>query len=454
MKKRRDNYTFLTQAPVPKVIFTMATPTIVSMLVTSLYNMADTFFVGRLNTQATAAVGIVFAFMSLIQAVGFFFGHGSGNYMSRHLGAREPEKARTMSSTGFVYSFCFGLLLMLVGEIWLSDFARMLGSTLTIQPYTEEYLGIVLLGAPLMTASLTINNQMRLQGNALFAMYGIMSGAVINVVLDPVLIFVFHMGVKGAALATVAGQLCSFVILIYMSGQNGGIPITVRNFNRRLHYVKEIFYGGSPSLFRQGLAAFSTVALNVSAGAFGDAAIAGMSIVTRYCFFILAVVIGLGQGFQPLCGFCFGARLYDRVRQGYMYCVKVGTAFLVVCAAVSAVFAEEIVELFRSDAEVVEIGAEALRWQALTFVCLPTIILTNMLMQTIRKPLQANIAAAARSGLYFIPLIIVMPRLMGLMGVVTCQSVSDVLSFATCVPIAMAAFREMRRKQSCTPQGK
>ncbi len=455
MNRHRDNYTFLTQAPVHRVILTMAVPTIISMLVTSLYNMADTFFVGKIDTQSTAAVGVVFSVMSVIQSIGFFFGHGSGNYMSRKLGARESDAARVMSSTGFVYSFSMGVVLAVVGHIFLPELATMLGSTPTIQPYTEQYLGIILLGAPLMTASLTINNQMRFQGNAAFAMYGILAGAAVNVALDPLLIFAFGMGIRGAAWATVAGQLCGFLILLRMSGRNGGIAITVKRFCGKLALAREIFYGGSPSLFRQGLAAFATVALNVSAGVYGDAAIAGMSIVTRYCFFILAVIIGLGQGFQPLCGFCYGARLYPRVKEGFMYCVKIGTAFLVVCALTSCLFAEEVVAMFRHDPEVIAVGAVALRWQAISFVLLPTIILTNMLMQTIRKPLLANIAAAARSGLYFIPLIIVLPHCLGLFGVEISQAVADVLSFATCAPIAWSAFRGMRRlPTACTGGGK
>lgn len=444
MKTKRDNYKFLTQAPVHKVILTMALPTIISMLVTSLYNMADTFFVSKINTQCTAAVGIVFSVMSVIQAVGFFFGHGSGNYISRKLGARQTADARTMSATGFTYSLSFGVLLAIVGHVWLSPLAELLGSTPTIQPYTEQYLGIVLLGAPFMTASLTMNNQMRFQGNAAYAMYGILTGAIINLVLDPLLIFGFAPGIAGAAWATVLSQMGSFFVLLYMTRQNGGIRINLRHYSPRLSYVKEIIFGGTPSLSRQGLTAFSTAALNIAAGAYGDAAIAGMSIVTRFCFFIFAIIIGLGQGFQPLCGFCYGAKLYNRVREGYFYCIKIGTIFLALCASVGYCFAEPIITLFRQDPEVVSVGTAALRWQMITFVLLPTIGLTNMLMQTIRKPIRANIVAAARSGLFFIPLIFILPRLCGLQGVEMCQAVSDVLSFAVCVPIAWSAFREMK----------
>lgn len=442
---KRDNYTFLTQAPVHRVILTMALPTIISMLVTSLYNMADTFFVSQINTQCTAAVGIVFSVMSVVQAVGFFFGHGSGNYISRKLGARHAEEARTMSATGFCYSLTFGFIIALVGHFFLTDLATWLGSTPTILPYTEDYLGTVLLGAPFMTASLTMNNQMRFQGNAAYAMVGILTGAVLNVGLDPLLIFGLGLGIRGAAWATVVSQVCSFCILLYMTRMNGGIRIHPLDFSPRLSLVKEIIFGGTPSLSRQGLAALSTLALNVAAGSYGgDAAIAGMSIVTRVCFFVFAAIIGLGQGFQPLCGFCYGAGLYSRVKEGFLFCIRVGTIFLAVCAVLGFCFPEEVVSLFRHDPEVVAVGIVALRWQMVTFILLPTIGLTNMLMQTIRKPIRANLVAAARSGLFFIPLVWLLPQFWGLLGVEMCQAVSDVCSFCICVPIAWSAFREMK----------
>lgn len=445
MSNSRDNYTFLTQAPVHKVVKTMAFPTIISMLVTSLYNLGDTFFVSKINTQCTAAVGIVFSVMSIIQAVGFFFGHGSGNYMSRHLGAKDEEAVYIMSATGFVYSFCFGMLLAVVGLFFLTDLAMALGSTPTIVPYTKSYLGILLLATPFMTSSLTLNNQMRFQGNASSAMVGILTGALLNLLLDPLFIFAFGWGINGAAWATVVSQVCSFFVLFYMTRMNGGIRLDLHYFYPRFYLVKEIFYGGTPSLSRQALAAMSATALNLSAGVYGDAAIAGMSVVTRYCFFMFAIIIGLGQGFQPLCGFCYGARLYDRVKQGFLYCVKVGTVFLFLCALISFGFAENIIGFFRNDPDVISVGSIALKWQLVTFVLLPTIGLTNMLMQTIRKPFLANIVAAARSGLFFIPLVFILPRYLGIMGVEMCQAVTDVCAFSVCVPIAFYAFKEMKK---------
>ena len=334
-RRHTDNYTFLTQAPAHRVILTMAVPTIITMLVTSLYNIADTFFVGQLDTQSTAAVGVVFPVMFFIQAFGFFFGHGSGNYISRELGARRHGNAETMASTGFVYSLAAGTVAMVVGLYMIKPLAVWLGSTPTILPYTESYMSIILLGAPFMTASLTINNQMRLQGNASYAMYGIISGAVLNVVLDPVFIFVFDMGVAGAAVATVTGQVVGFFVLLAMSRRGENIRFDIRRFSPRFAYLKEIVYGGSPSLSRQGLGCVAVMMLNVAASEYGDAAIAAMSIVSRITMFIMSVVLGLGQGFQPFCGFCYGAGLYGRLREGFGFIVKVGTALLLLFFFVS-----------------------------------------------------------------------------------------------------------------------
>ena len=446
MHEHIDNYTYLTQAPVHRVIITMAIPTIISMLVTGLYNIADTFFVGKIDTQATAAVGVVFSLMFFVQAMGFFFGHGSGNYISRELGARRHENAVKMASTGFFSSFLVGVIVLILGEIFLTPLSLMLGSTPTILPYTEDYMQVILLGAPFLTSSLTLNNQMRLQGNAKFAMFGIVTGAILNVVLDPILIFTCGMGVSGAAWATVIGQAVSFVILFLMTRRGENIAIHFRNFSPSLQRYKEIFYGGSPSMIRQGLACIATMSLNLAAGAYGDSAIAAMSIVGRIAMLSFAVVIGLGQGFQPVCGFCYGAGLYDRLKEAYKFTVTIGTIFLIVLAIVGWVISGTLIGVFRDDPEVIAIGVVALRWQLCVFPVNALILASNMLAQTCRKPWRANILAAARQGLFFIPLIFILPSYFGLLGVVMCQAVSDVLSFTLTVPIVIYTFREFTRE--------
>ena len=446
MHEHIDNYTYLTQAPVHRVIITMAIPTIISMLVTGLYNIADTFFVGKIDTQATAAVGVVFSLMFFVQAMGFFFGHGSGNYISRELGARRHENAVKMASTGFFSSFLVGIIVLILGEIFLTPLSLMLGSTPTILPYTEDYMQVILLGAPFLTSSLTLNNQMRLQGNANFAMYGIVTGAILNVVLDPILIFTCGLGVSGAAWATVIGQAVSFVILFLMTHRGENIAIHFRNFSPSLQRYKEIFYGGSPSMMRQGLACIATMSLNLAAGVYGDSAIAAMSIVGRIAMLSFAVVIGLGQGFQPVCGFCYGAGLYDRLKEAYKFTVTIGTIFLIVLAIIGWMISGTLIGVFRDDPEVIAIGVVALRWQLCVFPVNALILASNMLAQTCRKPWRANILAAARQGLFFIPLIFILPSYFGLLGVEMCQAVSDLLSFVLTVPIVIYTFREFTRE--------
>lgn len=439
-----DKYTFLTQAPVHRVIGAMAIPTIISMLLTSMYNLVDTFFVGKINTQSTAAVGIVFSVMFFIQAFSFFFGNGSGNYISRQLGAQNTKDAEVMASTGLFYTLVFSLIVMLLGWFFLEPISILLGSTPTVLPYTRQYLGISLLGTPFIMGTFCINNQMRFQGFTKYSVYGVISGSIINCLLDPVFIFGFSMGVSGAAVASVIGQICGFVIMLIMSQKEGVIHYTYRRISFEGRFVKEIIAGGTPSISRQGLASVSTIALNSVAGNYGDAAIAAMSIVTRISMFIFSVIVGLGQGFQPMCGFCYGAKLYDRVKEGFWFGTKIGTFFLLFWSVVLIIFSGEVVSLFRDDPEVIAIGIPALRYQMIIFPACSFMMMANMMMQTCRKTIRANILAASRQGLFFIPLIFVLPYFYGLFGVEICQAVSDVISLIVTIPIVWSAFKEMR----------
>lgn len=443
--QHRDNYEFLTQAPVSRVILTMAVPTIVSMLVTCLYTIVDTYFVGQLNTQSTAAVGIVFSLMCLVQAIGSFFGHGSGSYMSRELGARRIDNAASMAATGFVYAIITGVAIAAVGLISLQTLSLWLGSTATVLPYTEQYMAIILTGTPFQIASFTLNSQLRMQGNTRHAMWGIVSGAALNVLLDPLLIFGCSLGLRGAALATVIGQAVSFLILYIMCNRRGAtcVGIHLTKFSLRWHYVREIIYGGSPSLSRQGLASISVVLLNLAAASYGDAAVAAMSIVSRVTMFVMSVIVGLGQGFQPFCGYCYGAGLYARLRQGYWFTVKTGFVFLAIFAAVVYCFAEQTVALFRDDAIVIAVGSTALRWHLVAYPLNAYIMTSNMMLQTTRRPLRANLLASARRGLVFIPFILLLPHLFGLMGVAMCQAVCDVVTFLLAIPIMRLTFKEL-----------
>lgn len=439
-----EKYAEMTEQPVHKLICKLAVPTIFSMLVASLYNLADTFYVGRINTQATAAVGVAFALMSIIQAVGFFFGHGSGNFLSRHLGARDVKGAQVMATTGFVYVLAAGCLITVAGELFLDELCVGLGSTPTILPYTRSYVRILLLGAPFMTGSLVMNNQLRYQGNALYSMIGIVTGAVLNVALAPLFIFTFGMGVTGAAAATVLCQAVSFCILLAMIFRRGTVPYHWRSFSRRPAWLLDIVRGGSPSLARQGLACLATLLLNVAAGEHGDAAIAGMSIVTRAVFFIYAIFLGFCQGYQPVCGFNYGAGLYRRVLDGYWFCVRYGFVFLLICAVFGFWQAPAVIALFRHDPEVIAVGTVALRWQLAVFSLNAFATMSNVMLQTIGRSVRATVLASARQGLFFVPLILVLPRCFGLQGVEMCQAVADLLTFALALPLTLGVLRELR----------
>lgn len=437
---------YMLETPVKKLVCTLAVPTILSMLITSFYNMADTFFVGRIDTQATGAVGIVFSVMAIIQAVGFFFGHGSGNFISRKLGAKETEEAEKMAAVGFFTAFIAGIVLMAAGLVFIEPLAYLLGSTDTILPYTVTYLWIILLGTPAMTTSLVLNNQMRYQGSAFYAMIGIVTGAVLNIVLDPVLIFGCQLGIAGAALATTISQYVSFILLLIMIRRGGNMQIRFCNFKPSLYFFQEIVRGGTPSLCRQGLASVATIFLNRAAGFHGDAAIAGMSIVSRVSMFANSALIGFGQGFQPVCGFNYGAGKNDRVLEAFWFCVRYAFVFLLFVGTAGFIFAPELVTLFRkNDLKVIEVGTAALRYQVIAFPLNAWIVMCNMMLQSVGKGLKASIVASARQGLCFIPLIMILPHFLGLFGVEICQAVSDVLTLVISVPIGMSVIREMQR---------
>ena len=436
---------YMTEQPVEKLVCRLAVPTILSMLVTSFYNMADTFFVGKLDTQSTAAVGVAFSLMAIIQAIGFLFGHGSGNYISRQLGAGNMEEAEKMSAVGFFTAFLAGVFITVTCIFCINPLSYALGSTPTIQPYTIAYLRIILFGAPAMTASLVLNNQMRFQGSAFYAMIGIVSGAVINIALDPILIITCGMGVAGAALATTISQYLSFLFLLIMATRGGNIRIHFRNFKPSLHFYKEIIRGGIPALFRQGLASVATIFLNHAASVYGDAAIAGMSIVSRIMMFANSALIGFGQGFQPVCGFNYGAGKYKRVLDAYWFCVKLAFGVLVAMAVIVYLFAPQFVTIFRKDdLDVITVGSAALRYSVIAFPLSAWIIMCNMMLQSIGKGVKASIVSSARQGIFFLPLIVILPHFFGLTGVEVCQAVSDVCALTISIPIGMSVIREMR----------
>lgn len=451
MDQQELKYQKMTQPPVSKLICQLAFPCIISMLVTSFYNMADTFFVGMLNnTSATGAVGVVFSLMSIIQAVGFFFGHGSGNYISRALGQKNYDEASNMAATSFIYSLITGVLICLLGQIFLDPLAYLLGSTDTILPYTRDYMRIILLGAPWMAGSLVLNNQLRYQGNAMYAMIGIVTGAVLNIALDPIMIFSFGLEVAGAGWATIISQFVSFCILYIGCSKGSSIRINIRHFKCKWFYFIMIIRGGLPSLARQCLASFATICLNRAAGSYHDAAVAAMGIVQRIMMFGASTMIGFGQGFQPVCGFNFGAGLLHRVRQGFWFCIRISIVFLTAASAVMFILAPEMISWFQNDPEVIRCGAVALRFQCVSFPTLSWIVMSNMMEQSIGRTVSATFLSAARQGVFFIPVIFVLSHFWGLAGVQMAQMIADFLTLACAIPIHIYVLKSMETSKMRT----
>lgn len=442
-----EKYRMMTENPIPGLIGKLAVPTIISMLVTSFYNMADTFFVGRIGTSATAAVGVAFPVMAVIQALGFFCGHGSGNSISRKLGAQENDAAGELAATGFFVGMILGLLVLVLGLLFLTPLSRILGSTDTILPYTREYLGIILVGAPWMTAQFVLNNQIRFQGNAFYAMIGVGTGAVLNIILDPILIFGFRMGISGAALATVFSQLISFFLLLAGVHFSGCIPIRLKNVRFHRERLREIAGGGLPSLFRQGLGSVATMTLNIAANPYGDAAIAAMSVVSRIFMFAISALIGFGQGFQPVCGFNYGAKKYGRVREAFWFCVKVSTIFLFALSILGFLLSGHLIGIFRDDPEVIRIGTAAVRFQCATLILNGWIVMNNMMTQTMGKTFYASLLASARQGLFFIPILLILPRILGLIGIQSAQAAADLFAFLLSVVLYRKVTAELNAEE-------
>ena len=443
MQKHRDRHDYLIETPIPRLIGELSVPTVISMLVTGIYNSADTYFVGRISTEATAAVGLVFTVMAIIQALGFFCGHGSGNYLSRLLGAGKNQEANEIAATGFAMALIIGVAIAGLGNLLAPQLADLIGATDASRADTVAYMRIILLGAPFMVGQFVINNQLRFQGSAYVAMIGLMCGALMNMILDPLLIMGFHMGVRGAAIATVMGQFTSFLVLLFGTRKGENIKLSIQNVHINGHYIKEIVNGGAPSLFRQGLAAIATLILNTTAGAIGsDAAIAGMSVASRVMMMMASALIGFGQGYQPVCSFNYGAGLTKRVKEGFKFCVKYSTVFLVGIGIVCFCFAPRIIAVFSKDPAAVEVGVAALRFQSVTLPLSGAIVISNMMLQSIGKGVKASITASARNGICFIPLILILPGFLGITGVEMAQSCADVLSLLIAVPMAYTELRK------------
>ena len=436
----------MTETPIPQLVLSLAAPTILSMLITSIYNLADTFFVGQISTSASGAVGIVSSLMAILQALGFMLGHGSGSIISRSLGSQNTDAATRFASTSFFTALVFGGIITVAGLLTLPDFMMLLGSTETILPHACAYARYILLAAPIMMSSLVMNNILRYEGKASFAMIGLVTGGLLNIALDPLFIFGLGMGTAGAGLATALSQTISFCILLSMFLRGKTVSqFRLSAVTREARDFGRILLGGAPSFGRQGLNSIGGMLLNLAARSYGDAAVAGMSIVSRIFMFIISVAIGVGQGLQPVASFNYGARKYRRVRQAAIFTIEAAFCMLVVLVGLCWVNGDALVRLFRDDPAVTAVALPAFHYQCLAMLLQPIIVVANMTFQSVGASGRATFLACCRQGVFFIPLILILPRTHGLFGVEICQPIADVLTFLVSLPFLLAFLQQLGR---------
>lgn len=442
MTDEQQQYIRMTETPVPKLIASLAAPAVFSMLITSVYNMTDTYFVSKLGNSAAAAVGVVFALMSLIQSIGFTVGMGASTYISRFLGRQEPEKAEEYASSAIACAALLGTLMMIFGLIFITPLMRALGSTETALPYARDYARYILIGSPVMCLVFVFNNILRAEGLANLSMIGVISGGIFNMILDPILIFGFDMGITGAAVATLVSQVLSLVVLafIFFSGKSI-IKVSVRRVSRDIRIYWNIITNGFPTLCRQGLATVATALLSLTAKVYGDAAIAAMTIAMKIYMLVRSLVVGIGQGFQPMAGYNYGAGRYSRVKKGFWFTVGTGTVICVAAAVFLFFFGEFTISLFREDDQtVIKAGADTLKYFCYVMPMLAYSTIVNQLLQSLGRSRSAAFLASCRQGVFYIPIILVFSGAFGLTGIEISQSAADLLTFIASVPFQIHFF--------------
>ena len=433
---------------IPKLIISLGIPTTISMLITNIYNMADTYFVSQISLSASGATGIVFAVMAILQAFGFMCGHGSGSNISRSLGRKDEENASRFASSGLFLSFCISLVLMIAGLVFLEPLMRLLGSTDTILVEAMNYGRFIFLAAPAMVMSCVCNNILRYEGRAVYAMVGLTFGGILNMMLDPILIFVFHLGISGAGIATMVAQYLSlFILLIPFFRNRTASRLRLSYISRNIDTFINIIVTGSPSLARQGLNSISTAMLNMMAKPLGDAAIAAMSVVDRVSNMLFSLSLGIAQGFQPVSSFNYGAGDYKRVKESTVFTIGFGTALIAVLCTLAFINAPLIISLFRSEELVIEIGSAALRLMCFGLLLLPTVSVTNMLFQGIGESKKALFVACLQSGAFFIPLVVILTRAFGVNGLICATPLSYLLAFSVALPMVVKFMRNLIKKE-------
>lgn len=445
MTTQEQHFKKMTETKIPRLIIGLGIPTTISMLITTIYNMADTFFVGQLGTSQSGAVGIVFSLMAVLQAFGFMYGQGAGSIIARKLGEGNVEEAKKTGSTAFMLAIVTGLIICIIGILTIDNFMRLLGSTETILPYAREYGRCILLAAPFMISSNVLNNILRYEGKAFYAMIGLCAGGVLNMIGDPILIFGLNMGVRGAGVSTAISQMIGFFILLYMFlADKTQTKFAFNLITPTKEMISNICFTGLPSLIRQSMQSISGMFLNtIAAGFGGDAAVAAMSIVGRINFFCFAVGLGVGQGCQPVTSFNYGAKRYDRVKEAFFFTWKFSQIMLSLFVITGLIFSDNLIQIFRDDIEVIKIGTYALKAQLFALFFVPFQVSSNMLLQSTGQRKSASFLSLLRNGLYFIPILLVLSMILGLRGVQVAQPISDVFTTLTSIPFIILFFKKM-----------
>ena len=432
----------MTETPVAKLILNLGIPTTISMLITNIYNMADTYFVGTLGESAQAATGVLFTVQAIMQGIAFMLGHGGGTFISRALADRNTKEATKYISSAFYIGGLIGLIITVLGLSFLDPLVRFLGSTETIVPHAKDYGMWILLAAPFIICSFILNNGLRYEGKAFYAMFGLTAGGLLNILGDYILVMKCGLGVYGAGLATAASQVVSFTILLYMYVKMAQSSIQIKAVSKDFRLYLTIARVGLPSLIRQGLTSITNGLLNNITKPFGDAAIAAMSVVSRYSNFLMCVGLGMGQGFQPVASFNYQAKKINRVKKGLLFTTAFGLVFIGAMSTVSIIFAEPIITIFQKHPDVISIGAKALRFTAIGMMFMPFSVPVNMLYQSIQQPTISSVLSLIRSGMVTIPLLLFGVPLLGLLGIQLAQPIADIIAGLISIPFIIHFIRK------------
>lgn len=441
-----ERHAQMTQTKIPELVIRLAIPTVISQLITVIYNTADTYFVSHLGKSATASVGVIFSFMSIIQAVGYSIGMGGSSLVSLRLGEKKNDEADMFASSAFYFAIAIGTLLMVAGLCFPVSIVKLIGATDTMMPYALAYARYIFISTPIMCAAFVLNILLRAEGESTQAMIGLCAGGILNIALDPLLIYTFNMGVAGAALATAISQAVSFLILIgYFVGNRSVVKLKLELVSKKASDYANIISTGLPTLFRQGLASVSSALINIKAGIYGDAAIAAVTIANKIYLLLRHIILGIGQGFQPVAGYNYGARKYDRVKKAFWVTTAYGTVVCVLGCALILKNPSALVKWFVDDSEVIGYSTAALLYACYVMPVMAYSTYVNQLYQAIGYKTMATILAMCRQGIMFIPLILLLPPVIGFAGVQVAQPGADALTFLVCVPAQIVCMRKLDR---------